>query len=297
MADVTRHFVLRDYLEDELGLALADGEVWDGAFADRQAYYRKYAAALTTCGDRYAAVYLRKPTTNAAGGLAFMPWPARPTPADMRAYPVDTDSWLSARPQGRFASPSQAPKRVDLLDALANCPAVDAIAYRAGADIVRVRRANGEVEFARHGGRGGKISYRVTAGHDPLGWAGQVPQALLDGQSADGRTWLAATARTEMPDLPEQIVTYFQSRRAGDIAVFAAPGWDFEDVNRAGHGGLRADDDMHVPLLIAGPGVPHGHLKTARSVDLMPTLLDLLGRPVPRGLDGKSLLRAFQKSP
>ncbi len=94
-----------------------------------------------------------------------------------------------------------------------------------------------------------------------------------------------------MPDLPEQILTYFRSHRAGDIAVFAAPGWDFENVNRAGHGGLRADDDMCVPLLIAGAGVPRLRIQTARSVDLMPTLLDLLDRPVPAGLDGKSLVQ------
>jgi len=44
-------------------------------------------------------------------------------------------------------------------------------------------------------------------------------------------------------------------------------------------------------MLLAGPGVPHER-RTApvRSVDLVPTLLDLLGRPVPAGLDGRSLL-------
>ena len=291
MADVTHHFPLGDFLENELGLALADGEVWDGAFADRQATYRKYAAVLTTCGDRYAAISLRKPTANAAGGLAFSPWATRPAPADMRAYPVDTDRWLSPTPQGPFASPALSPRRVDLLAALASLPAVDAVAYRAGPRAVRVRRANGEVEFARTADRDGPISYRVTAGRDPLGWAACVPRALLDGRPADGRTWLTATAGTETPDLPEQILTYFQSSRAGDIALFAAPGWDFENVNRAGHGGLRADDDMCVPLLLAGPRVPHTRLPTARTVDLMPTLLDLLKRPVPPGLDGKSLLR------
>ena len=274
MGDVKRHFVLKDFLADGVGLALADGEVWDDEpFEERSAYYRPYAAVLTTCGDRYAAIYLRKPLPRASGGPAFAPWTVRPTPADLRAWPVRTE----------------APRTVNLLDVLVEREAVDAIAYRAGRGRVRVRTAGGEVEFARTDDRAGAISYRVMSGPDPLGWAGRVPKALLAGRPADGRTWLEATSGTDMPDLPEQILAYFRSRRAGDIAVFAAPGWDFENVNRAGHGGLRADDDMCVPLLIAGPGVPRGRLKTARSVDLMPTLLDLLARPVPAGLDGKSL--------
>jgi len=274
MGSVTRHFVLRDFLEDDLGLVLADGEVWDNEpFEDRLAYYARHTAVLATCGDRYAAITLRKPRPGTAGKPAFAPWAVRPDPADLRAWPVRT-------PERRT---------VDLLDALAGHQAVDAVAYRAGRGRARVRTAAGEVEFARTDDTTGAISYRVLSGRDPLGWAGRVPRPLLAGEPADGRTWLKATCRTDMPDLPEQILTYFRSRRAGDIAVFAAPGWDFENTNRAGHGGLRADDDMCVPLLIAGPGVPHGRLETVRAVDLVPTLLDLLGRPVPAGLDGKSL--------
>ena len=278
MGDVKRHFVLRDFLANDVGLALDDGGVWDNEpFEDRLAYYRRCGAILTTCGDRYAAIYLRKPTS--PGARVMLPWPARPTPADLRAYPL------------------QAPTRrtVNLLDALAALDPVDSIAYSAGRGRVRVRRAGGEVEFAQTAGPGGPITYRVISGRDPLGWAGHLPQDLLDGKPAGGRRWLHATAQTDMPDLPEQILTYFRSRRAGDIAVFAAPGWDFENVNRAGHGGLRADDDMCVPLLIAGAGVPRLRIQTARSVDLMPTLLDLLARPVPAGLDGKSLVEKLPR--
>jgi len=291
MGDVTQHFLLGEFLQDDVGLALADGEVYDDEpFEDRLDIYQRHAATLTTCGDRYAALYLRKPTTNAAGGLAFAPWPRRPAPADMRAYPVETESFFSDKPEGNYASPSLSPRKVDLLAVLAQLPAVDAIAYRSGPDSVRVRRANGEVEFARKGGPRGPVTYRLITGRDPLNWAKLVPKDLLDGKPATGRQWLTATINTDLPDLPEQILTYFQSHRAGDIALFAAPGWDFENVNRAGHGGLRADDDMCVPLLLAGPGVPHARMKTARTVDLMPTLLHLLDRPVPPDLDGRSLL-------
>ena len=88
---------------------------------------------------------------------------------------------------------------------------------------------------------------------------------------------------------PAQILAYFRAPRAGDLAVFAAPGWDFTTVNRAGHGGLRPAE-MHVPLIVAGPGVGKGTLPVARTTDVMPTILALLGRPVPPGLDGRPLV-------
>jgi len=88
----------------------------------------------------------------------------------------------------------------------------------------------------------------------------------------------------------ERILAYFRSPRAGDMIVFAAPGWDFGGTHKGGHGGIRAEEDMHVPLLLAGPGVPHTRVDVARTVDLAPTLLQLLGKPVPKDYDGQSLL-------
>ena len=113
----------------------------------------------------------------------------------------------------------------------------------------------------------------------------------LNGRGASARQWLEWTAGTDFPDLPAQILACFRARRCGDIVVFAAEGWDFDHGNRAGHGGLRPSD-IRVPLLLAGPGVPHARLGAVRTIDLMPTLLALLGRPVPSGLDGKTLLPA-----
>ena len=108
--------------------------------------------------------------------------------------------------------------------------------------------------------------------------------------------WSAATRDTQFPDLPAQILAYFRAGRAADIAVFAAPSWDFKGRHRAGHGGLRPSD-IHVPLLLAGPGVPHGRAISARTVDLMPTLLKLLGEPLPPGVDGIDLLPGRRLTP
>jgi hypothetical protein len=85
------------------------------------------------------------------------------------------------------------------------------------------------------------------------------------------------------------MVAYFRAPRAGDIAVFARSGWDFEaGVLAGGHGG-QLTSDVQVPLLLAGPGVPYERRTTARSVDLPATLLFPVGLPAG-GLDGVNLL-------
>ena len=57
------------------------------------------------------------------------------------------------------------------------------------------------------------------------------------------------------------------------------------------HGNELYEPSLRVPLVMAGPGVPADGLRipeTARLPDLMPTLLELLGKPVPEGIAGVS---------
>ena len=50
------------------------------------------------------------------------------------------------------------------------------------------------------------------------------------------------------------------------------------------------EDGMKPPLVFAGPGIPRGESPAlAYLLDLFPTVCDLVGAPVPGGLDGKSL--------
>jgi tetratricopeptide (TPR) repeat protein len=55
------------------------------------------------------------------------------------------------------------------------------------------------------------------------------------------------------------------------------------------------DTTLRIPFLIAGPGVPAGvRIKPqARSIDLLPTVLELMGGKAPEGLQGASLTPAF----
>lgn len=56
------------------------------------------------------------------------------------------------------------------------------------------------------------------------------------------------------------------------------------------------DHSVHVPLLISGPGIPRGGESEAYCylLDIYPTLCDLAGVPVPRTVEGKSLVPALR---
>jgi arylsulfatase A-like enzyme len=52
---------------------------------------------------------------------------------------------------------------------------------------------------------------------------------------------------------------------------------------------------MHVPLIVAGPGIPKGRSEAlAYLMDLFPTFCEVAGAKVPAGVDGKSLLPVIQ---
>ncbi len=271
LTEVKQHLHVGEFLKTQVGLDVADKKLWEEtSFRDRMSAYRKHSCVLYGSGDRYWAICLRKPIREDGQVTGYEPWPVRPSPDDLRAYPTRDG-------------------QVDLPAVLVEQEPVDAVAYAVGRDAVRVIRKDGQVEFRQDGGPGAPIRYIVIDGTDPLGWSRKVPSGMLEGKPASPGDWLAETVDTEFPGLPAQIVAYFRSRLAGDLCVFAAMGWDFNNRNRAGHGGLRPDD-MCTPMLLAGPGVPHKRIDVAQTVDLMPTLLHLLGRPVPPNVDGQVLV-------
>ena len=56
------------------------------------------------------------------------------------------------------------------------------------------------------------------------------------------------------------------------------------------------EEATRIPLLVAAPAIPKGKVCSAlvESVDLYPTLCELAGLPVPKGLDGRSFLAALK---
>jgi hypothetical protein len=147
---------------------------------------------------------------------------------------------------------------------------------RQNANTVHIFSADGQGTIERDYA---SLRYTVT-GSDPLGYAGHPPAAaLMDGAYHDKDEWFMASRQTGFPDGVFQIAQLFDSERCGDIVLNAEPGWDLMDqAHIASHGGLDRPQ-IHVPCVIAGPGVKHQRVPIARTVDLYPTYLKYLGIP------------------
>lgn len=154
-------------------------------------------------------------------------------------------------------------------------PAVDLVIARAHDGRVVVRR---RTEEARLTERGEHIHYQALRG-DPLRVG--APDVLLRREEC-----LQQLADSRYPDGPYQVSHLFKSARTGDVLVTARPGYDLrlgheEPEHRGSHGSLHRDH-MRVPVLCSHPlqDTP------LRTVDVFPTMLHLLGRSVPPGIDG-----------
>jgi hypothetical protein len=100
----------------------------------------------------------------------------------------------------------------------------------------------------------------------------------------------ASTMETDYPDSIVQIAHLATAPRSGDIILSAARDWDFraryEPIPHVSSHGALHREHMLVPLLLNRPvaGQPR------RTVDVMPSALAALGRPIPAGLDGADFL-------
>lgn len=90
------------------------------------------------------------------------------------------------------------------------------------------------------------------------------------------------------------LLAELRARGLGDrtlVVVVGDHGEGRGEHDELSHSMLAYDSTLHVPLLIRAPGAPAGRRVAQRvgTVDLLPTVLALLGQPVPAGLDGRSL--------
>ncbi|HEX5036548.1 MAG TPA: alkaline phosphatase family protein [bacterium] len=165
-----------------------------------------------------------------------------------------------------------------LIDRLAEQPEVDLLATQREDGSILVKSARGEAAISMNG----KIRYEIR-GSDPFGYT-KLPEAMTD------REALALTDGTDYPDAPAQLLQIFRSQRAGDVILSAAKGSDLRlryeiHEHKSSHGSLHWEH-MKVPL-VTNVRLPEGPVRT---VDVFPTVLKLLGRPIPSGIDGISLV-------
>ncbi len=275
--DTPKHFDVAKYFSRKLKIPTISKRYGrDELFEKRVAHFAKARAVVVTGGMRRCCIHIRTGEH----------WWQRPTEEEIGNFfyaPFCIDGPLN-----------------DLPSLLVRQPATDLMMVRLGDNSVRVQNKTGVGVIDRIIRDGKKLyRYRVTKGTDPLGYApSPKASALMDGEYHDADAWLAATLDTPKPDCVVQLIELNDSPRSGDIVLFAADGWAFGGAEKGGHGGLL-NHEIIVPWIWAGPGLPaKSSITAARTVDLMPTMLHLIGRPeaIPAGLDGKSLAERLKRS-
>ncbi|MCZ6653410.1 MAG: alkaline phosphatase family protein [Planctomycetota bacterium] len=257
-----RHFDLARWLEQEHDMRVWGKRLKSKSYDQRLKKLAQYDAILFTDAGRRALIHLR-----GRGG-----WYSRPEPKTV----------------------------LDLAEAFSQLPAIGLTTWRDEHSKVQVRSHSGSAFIER------KIEAHTTLyrlkidGTDPLGYS--TDPTLREFVAAgwhDSRTWLAATIETAYPDFVPQVVEMFDSPRAGDIVLFAAEDWAFDEW-QSGHGSCLARD-MHVPMYFAGPDLHAGaQIEYARNVDIMPTILDLLGEAHRLNdiepIDGRSVAEELRRA-
>jgi len=278
-------FNVAKWLRQRCGLRVRQRRLDAPRYTRRLDRMEDFDAVLISDTNRRAAIHLRG--TDWADGVRdeHIQRVLQPPAAEGEGAPLALDTTQHAPRVGRAAAGRAAPDASR--QGLAAQPAVGLICLRDGPDAVRIvsRAAAARIERRE---RAGVAEYRlvpIDGTGDPLGYRERADLApFVDAGWHSSRAWLAATARTRWPDLVPQAAEMFRSPRAGDIVLLAADDWSFERREPGGHGsGL--DTDMRAVLFFAGPDLPRGgRMDHARLVDVMPTLLELLGEA--RRLDG-----------
>lgn len=255
-----QHCDVQQDILSKLGLESYEGSTdVDEPVEKRVRRVNRYRVVMCNGGDRRCAIHLRSGKW----------WHEVPGEEDVDTFvqrfgKVDS----SHTPDLRF------------IEYLAANPAVCLAGQRLDDGTIRLVGSGGESVVRRRLDSGVTVyQYEVLRSPDPLGYRNDDHAGrLLDGGWHDSRAWLEATCRADMPDVVVQIVEYFDSPRAGQLVLFAADGWDFNVHNRwrGGHGSVLRTD-MHIPFVVAGPGIEPGSRQyTSRAVDLVPTVLHLL---------------------
>ena len=80
------------------------------------------------------------------------------------------------------------------------------------------------------------------------------------------------------------------------VVVLSDHGEGLGDHGESAHGLLLYESTLHVPLVFAGPGVPAGRVVAARvgTIDVLPTVMALVGHPAVDALAGRDLSAAMR---
>jgi arylsulfatase A-like enzyme len=240
----------------------------------KEGEHRQWSGIGAVSGNANVQIYLRKP------GAPLEDWTARPSYADLRAYQATGEGMSSTTP-------------VDLVDALLRYEQVShvyAADRKQGAYHVFTRQGEGVIRVRERPGGDALYSYEVRSGEDPLGYAAReaTREMVGSGKFHDGNAWAAVTRDSGFPDGIVQVVQLLDGKNSGDLIADAAPRFEpWDQMQKGLHGALRREHIV-VPLLIYGRRLDvekaerlFGAGRLPRTVDVYPTILDLMGMRPP----------------
>ncbi len=247
-------------LRKDMGRRVTETPYQDASFNDRYHHFERYDTVLARSAVRFAAIHFR-------GRLG---WNDSLAPAAVRAI-------LETPPEGRR---------------LWDNVGVDLVAYMSGENEIELRSPRGTARIVERPSAGGPEYRYVPAPDDVFGYLDDADLArFVAGGFHTSREWLVATREQTYPDVVPYLVPLLRAWRSGDVVLFAAHGHSF-GKEKSGHGGIHRAD-MRIPMMFAGPGIEAGGtIDVARAVDLVPTIMQLLGCELPAAavFDGVPLL-------
>jgi hypothetical protein len=180
--------------------------------------------------------------------------------------------------------PELAPRWEELAARLLARESLDLLILPHAPDRCEVRGRGRGTAFVERAGSGRDLRYSyLPHDGDPLGLGGEL-HALGEADAYE------ACAATDYPDALVQLALLSGSARTGELILSASRDWDlrsrYEPIPHVSSHGALHREHMMVPLLMNHPP----RRTPRRTVDVMPSALAALGRPIPDGLDGVSFL-------
>jgi len=223
---------------------------------------------VLAAGEGHALLYFPTPVLGEDKAVASLDWDTQPTLASLRKYPY----------------------RDQIIDIVAETVQWDqAVSFAVGKDResgkVHVFAKSGEATIERKGEHAttSDFRYTVVTGTDPLKLTDNADaKKLIDGAFHSGDDWQRATAMTDAPDAIVMLYQAFDDvLRAPDLFVSAAPYISIGDLvdgakSASKHGGLTKDEAWST-VAFHGTGIEKKSVFTARNIDVVPTMLHLLG--------------------
>jgi arylsulfatase A-like enzyme/Flp pilus assembly protein TadD len=119
------------------------------------------------------------------------------------------------------------------------------------------------------------------------------PEPYASAYSADPYSGEVAYVDAELGRLLDDLRTSGRNDRTL-IVVTADHGESLGEHGELTHGYFAYNSTLHVPLIIAGPGIGSSRIRDpVGHVDLFPTICESLGIKIPTGLEGRSLISAM----